>query len=197
MLNARTEINHMRLNRFRHTTHVASASALLAITALMTSGAIAAQSSNSNNRVSIASNLRRCQMSQLTVRAANGDAGAGHVGWVYAFTNTSSSTCTLYGYPGFLPLDAKGHPLAGVKVTWSNSNYLHHAQRHHIALAPSAQASFEVVYSDMSSLGENCPASSKVEITPPNAYQHFTLNEHLSPCREVFITPVEAGVINP
>ncbi|MGH9115388.1 MAG: DUF4232 domain-containing protein [Acidimicrobiales bacterium] len=38
-----------------------------------------------------------------------GATGTLHV-W-YAFTNFGSRPCTLYGYPGYQPLDANGHPL--------------------------------------------------------------------------------------
>lgn len=182
----------MTLNRFSHPTRASAVCALFAITTLVTGGATTAQSSP---RPSIVSNLNHCKISQLSVRRVNSDAAMGHIGVSYAFTNISSSPCTLYGYPGFVPLDAKGQPLQGVKTTWSERNYLHHAQRHQLTLAPGAQASFEVVYNHISSDGQSCSESAKVEITPPNTHDHFSLAEHLSPCREISVTPVEAGII--
>ncbi len=182
----------MPSKRFCQQTRASAVGALLAITALVTSGATTAQPSP---RTSVGSNPTRCRFSQLSVRRVNEDAAMGHVGVIYAFTNTSSSACTLYGYPGFVPLDTKGQPLKGIKVTWSESNYLHHAQRHQVTLASGAQASFEVVYSHIGSDDQFCSESAKVEITPPNTYHHFSLAEHLSPCRDISITPVEAGII--
>lgn len=182
----------MTLNRFCRPTRASAVGALFAITVLVTGGATTAQP---NSRRSIVSNLPDCQISQLSVRRVNSDAAMGHIGVSYAFTNISSSPCTLYGYPGFVPLDAKGQPLQGVKTTWSESNYMHHAQRHRLTLTPGAQASFKVVYNHISSNGQSCPESAKVEITPPNTYHHFSLTEHLSPCGEISVTPVEAGII--
>ena len=99
------------------------------------------------------------------------------------------------GYPGFVALDSNGQPLKEIKVTWSKGNYLHQAQQHEVILAPGAKASFEVVYRGVGSDGHFCSESAKVEITPPNTYHHFSLAEHLGPCREISVTPVEAGII--
>lgn len=145
--------------------------------------------------LSIASNLKNCQTSQLSVRHVDGAAALGHTGESYAFTNISSSPCTLYGYPGFVPLDADDRPLTGVEVTRSESNYMHHAQPHQLTLTPGAQASFVIVYVHFSSDGHSCPKSAKVEITPPNATDHFSLPEHLTPCGPISLTPVEAGIV--
>lgn len=180
----------MTLNRFCSPTRASAICALLAITALVTGGATTAQPSP-RSRTSIVSNPKHCQINQLSLRRVNEDAAMGHIGVIYAFTNISSLPCTLYGYPGFVPLDAKGHPLHGIKITWSESNYLHRAKRHLLTLAPGAQASFEVVYNHIGSDGQSCSESAKVEITPPNTYHHFSLAEHLSPCREISVTPVE------
>jgi len=160
--------------------------------ALMTDSATIAQSKPQSR---VAANPTRCQTSQLSVRRVSDQGATGHIGVVYAFTNTSSSTCTLYGYPGFVPLDAKGQPLKGIKVTWSERNYMHHAQRQRLTLTPGAQASFEAVYSHIPSDNQLCRKSAKVQITPPNTYHHFSLADNLSPCREILVTPVEAGII--
>ena len=178
----------MTLNRFYNPIRTSAICALLAITTLVTSSATTAQPSP---RSLIVSNPKHCQINQLSLRRVNEDAALGHIGVVYAFTNVSSSPCTLYGYPRFMPLDAKGKPLQGIKITWSERNYLHHAKQHLLILAPNAQASFEAVYSHIGSDNQSCSESTKVEITPPNTYHHFSLIEHLSPCREISITPLE------
>ncbi|MDF5725832.1 MAG: DUF4232 domain-containing protein [Rhizonema sp. PD37] len=182
----------MKSNHFSHVICTSAIYTLGAIITLMTDGATIAQSKSQFNVVAF---LTGCQTSQLSVRRVSSQGATGHIGVVYAFTNTSSSTCTLYGYPGFVPLDAKGQPLKGIKVTESERNYMHHAQRQRLTLTPGAQASFEVVYSHIPSDNQLCPKSAKVQITPPNTYQNFSFVEHLSPCREIFVTPVEAGVI--
>ena len=169
-------------------------SALSTLAALVIGSAATSQT---GPHLSIASNLKNCQTSQLSVRHVDGAAALGHTGESYAFTNISSSPCTLYGYPGFVPLDAHGQPLAGVKVTRSESNYMHQAQPHQLTLTPGAQASFVMVYrhARIDGYGHSCPESAKVEITPPNATGHFSLPEHLTLCGTIFLTPVEAGIV--
>lgn len=182
----------MKFKRCFYSIRPSAICTLLVTIALMTNSAAIAQS---KPRSSVAANPTRCQTNQLSVRRVSAQGALGHIGVIYAFTNISSSTCTLYGYPGFMPLDAKGQPLKGIKVTWSERNYMHHVQRQRLTLAPRAQASFEAVYSDVPSDNQSCPKSAKVQITPPNTYHHFSFADHLTPCREIFVTPVEAGVI--
>jgi hypothetical protein len=182
----------MTLNRVCQLTNASACCLLLTITSLVTIGLTNAQPRSENN---LSSNLKYCKFSQLSVRRVDSNGAMGHIGMVYAFTNISSSSCILYGYPGFVPLTAKGQPLPGVKTTWSERNYMHRARKQKITLAPGDRASFEAVYSHISSNDRSCAKSAKVEITPPNTYRHFSLAEKLSPCREIFVTPVEAGTI--
>lgn len=155
----------------------------------------AQQSTTTKN--SIAPNMH-CLTSHLSARRANTDAGVGNFGISYVFTNTSSSTCTLYGYPGFVLLDDKEQPLEGVKVIRSEGTYFQRAEPAQlVTLSPGAQASFQIAYHNATEYqGQSCPKSAKVEITPPNTYNHFILPEHIQLCRgNLKITPVRASVI--
>lgn len=149
---------------------------------------------NSTPEATIATNPTRCETSQLSVRRVSEDAGVGNVALTYAFSNNASSPCNLYGYPGLALLDAKGQPLEGVKVIRSQDTYFSSKQpRQQVTLAPGTQASFQIAYNHISSPEEHCLMSSKIEITPPNAYQHFTLTEQIKPCTgKVRVTPVRA-----
>ncbi|ACC84222.1 DUF4232 domain-containing protein [Nostoc punctiforme] len=149
---------------------------------------------NSTPQPTIATNLTRCETSQLSVRRVSEDAGVGNVAVTYAFTNNASSPCTLYGYPGLALLDAKDRPLQGIKVIRSKDTYFSSQQpRQQVTLAPGKQASFQIAYNHISSPQENCPISNKIEITPPNAYQHLTVTEEIKPCTgKVRVTPVRA-----
>lgn len=42
----------------------------------------------------------RCTAGQLRVNVASGDNAAGHIGLLVVFTNTSTRSCTIFGYPG-------------------------------------------------------------------------------------------------
>ncbi|MEH2172988.1 DUF4232 domain-containing protein [Nostoc sp.] len=149
---------------------------------------------HSTPEATTATNPTRCETSQLSVRRVSEDAGVGNVALTYAFTNNTSSPCTLNGYPGLALLDAKDRPLQGIKVIRSKDTYFSSKQpRQQVTLAPGKQASFQIAYNHISSPDQNCPISSKIEITPPNAYQHFTLTEQIKPCTgKVRVTPVRA-----
>ncbi|MEH1840754.1 MAG: DUF4232 domain-containing protein [Nostoc sp.] len=149
---------------------------------------------NSTPQATIATNPTRCETSQLSVRQVSEDAGVGNVALTYAFTNNASSPCTLNGYPGLALLDEKDQPLKGVKILRSEDTYFSSKQpRQKVTLAPGKQASFQIAYNHISSPNEQCPMSSKIEITPPNAYKHFILTEQIKPCTgKVRVTPVRS-----
>jgi hypothetical protein len=54
----------------------------------------------------------RCQNGQLSVVPLSGGLGAGHALEVIGFTNVSSTTCTLTGFPGVAALDGNGSQVA-------------------------------------------------------------------------------------
>src|SRR4051812_40399527 len=55
-----------------------------------------------------------CSSGQLSVKAGDEDAAMGGLRTVtYTFTNTSSTPCTLDGYPGFELLNKAGRPIPG------------------------------------------------------------------------------------
>ncbi|MHC5595340.1 MAG: DUF4232 domain-containing protein [Nostoc sp.] len=148
----------------------------------------------STPEATIPTNPTRCETSQLSVRRVSQDAGVGNVALTYAFTNNGTSPCTLNGYPGLALLDAKDQPLQGIKVIRSKGTYFSSKQpRKEVTLAPGKQASFQIAYNHISSPEKRCPISSKIEITPPNTSQHFTLTEEIKPCTgKVRVTPVRA-----
>jgi hypothetical protein len=143
----------------------------------------------------ITSKLLLCQTNQLSLRRANVEGGMGHSGTIYILTNTSSSTCTLNGYPGFVLLDTKDREIEGVKVKLSKNNYFHRSQHQRVSLDPGNRASFMASSTHISQSRRNCASSVKVKITLPNAQQHFTIVGKLRSCDVISITPIEAGII--
>jgi hypothetical protein len=53
----------------------------------------------------------RCHTSQLSASVGRGNPGAGQRNFPVVLTNTSSRTCTLYGYPGAAFVDLAGRQL--------------------------------------------------------------------------------------
>ena len=138
---------------------------------------------------------QRCHSNQLSVRPVSSSAGAGNRAVNYAFTNTSSSTCALKGYPGLELLNAKNQPIKGIQINWTQSTYFYSAKPQLVTLAPGAQAYFQAAFNRIPA-GQSCTTSSKLKITPPNAYRSLTLNDQLTVCGgRINLTPVQRGMI--
>lgn len=133
----------------------------------------------------------RCTVSQLSVRQTSSNGAAGSIGLTYAFTNISRSTCSLFGYPGMLMLNASGKPLP-TTVVRAPSVVVPSVAEHTVVLAPNAIASFYAGYSDVSA--SSCPQASRLEVTPPNDYDHLVISTAIAPCRgRINVSPVFAG----
>ena len=133
----------------------------------------------------------RCTVGQLTVRQTSSNGAAGSVGLTYAFTNISATACSLHGYPGMQMLAAGGTALP-TTVLRAPSVVVPSVVEHTVVLAPNAIASFYAGYSDVSA--GSCPRAARLELTPPNAYDHLTIASSISPCRgRINVSPVFAG----
>lgn len=118
---------------------------------------------------------------------------AGHVGGTFTFRNISSSTCTLFGYPGMLMLNSSGAAIH-TEVVRGSSVVVPAISPTTVTLHPSRPASFFFGYADVPTGSQTCPASTRVEITPPNAFGHLIIAANLSPCGGVItVSPVVAG----
>ncbi|MBA3924702.1 MAG: DUF4232 domain-containing protein [Nostocaceae cyanobacterium] len=132
----------------------------------------------------------RCDTNQLSLRLVEENPGAGNVYNEFAFTNISNKTCTLYGYPGAELLDARNTPI-GVKIERDTSK-----PRKTVTLVPGGKAYFvlrhgrKVNYTDYQN--KCAPDSAKLEVTPPNTYNHLIIRDRETPCRRATISPVSA-----
>jgi Protein of unknown function (DUF4232) len=107
-----------------------------------------------------------CQSSQLKVTLGNGNAAAGTAFYEILFTNESSTTCTLYGFPG---VSFTGETYAVQVGPAATRN--HSIQPSLVTLAPGAVASSEISVVD----AQNYPAgacglttASGILVYPPN-----------------------------
>ena len=140
--------------------------------------------------------VSQCQASQLSVSRLSDDAGVGNRAVNFAFTNTSPRPCTLSGYPGFTPLDRRGRPLRGVRVTQSDATYFQPEQpAQEVTLEPGKTAWFQIAYTAVQSTPRKCPSSAKVKIIAPGTKRVFLLREEITPCQHtVTVTPVRSGL---
>jgi hypothetical protein len=134
-----------------------------------------------------------CQPSQLTFTIHTGGGAAGHIGQMGQFTNSSTATCTLYGFPGAVMLDAQHQPMT-THALWQTSAYMYSNQmKTLVTLAPGASAYFAVTWSDVTTgSATTCPTSSYLAVTPPNDFSTLTVADQINACdSNLVISPVE------
>ena len=139
----------------------------------------------------------RCLSRQLSVRHIGDDAAMGGSRLTdYAFTNTSSTPCTLFGYPRFVLLDKSGRPLRGGRAVNSDQVPGDNLSPRPATLEPGKTAWFRIHYNSGGAgyVGKPCPNSEKVSITAPGTKRGFVLREAITLCRRIQISAVQSGL---
>jgi Protein of unknown function (DUF4232) len=182
-----------------------TSSATGAATATSTSTATTAAANGSSSNASphaVSGGTTSCTGSEIKVSLGEGGVAMSHEGFVLIFTNSSSRTCTLDGYPGVAIMngstvvlnatrslngfigDGRGTPLTSIPL---------------VTLAPGATASAELEF--VVNAGETCypNGTGTVEVTPPNTTtttgtRSETVGTH-GICADFQIHPVVAGTI--
>lgn len=159
-------------------------------------------SSPASTGTSRATGPGRCRSAALTVAHAENGAAAGSLSERVTFTNTSSATCTLTGFPGMQMLDAQGKPLP-TRVHRGSASSVPPVPERTVTLAPGGTASFVAGWADATGYaGDTCPTSAQVEITAPNDYSSKTIAWQITPyggnvqhlqCGQIAVSPVYAG----
>jgi Protein of unknown function (DUF4232) len=152
----------------------------------------------SSSTTTTSSTSSTCQPSQLSMAVGQGSGAAGTIAESIVMTNTSTTTCTMFGYPGMQLLDANGNALP-TNVVRGGATFLSAAANQSpstVTLAPGKVASFGLVYSDVPvGTQTSCPTSAKSEITPPNDTAFAVIALAISPCNggTVHVSPVYLG----
>jgi len=123
----------------------------------------------------------------------NGAAGTIAVG--FALTNSSSSTCTTYGWPGVLLLSSAGAALPTNAVRTS-SDMLGATPAATITLKPGEEVSFRLIASDFASGSTtSCPNASALQIIAPDdsATLKVAISGGIPACGRATLSPLMAG----
>src|SRR4051812_19779033 len=129
-------------------------------------------------------NPPECRDAQLSVRHVGEDAAMGGRRSIeYAFTNISTLTCALRGFPRFEVLSRSGRIVRRGRAAenWSM-----------VAIEPGKTATFSVSYNagGAGRVGRPCPTYPRVRIIPPGNNRGVVLREALQLCGEVEVSPV-------
>jgi hypothetical protein len=150
-----------------------------------------------------AAGASRCHSNQLAVRIGSEGAALGHIGVKVRFVNISASTCALYGYPGLQMLGAADHALP-TEVHRGVAYTVPKIAERSVTLHPGASAAFDAGWDDATGYGlKKCPTSSRVLITPPDAYRSVKIAWRIQPygggtiqhlrCGQITVSPVFAS----
>jgi Protein of unknown function (DUF4232) len=108
-----------------------------------------------------------CQPSQLHIVKSGSQGAAGTIEITFLLTNTSTTDCTMYGYPGMLLLNTAGSPQP-TTVDRGGGLAFENVAETDVSLTPGQTAYFNLGYNDVVSQPPACSMASQVEITPPN-----------------------------
>ncbi len=137
-----------------------------------------------------------CSGSQLTVTSTGGNGGAGHIGVVLLFTNSSTTTCLLSGYPGVAALDSSGHQAAqAVRTLGGYLGGLPSSATPPVVTLAAGQVASAVVEGSDVPVGSatSCPTYPGLLVTPPNTTRSTTIIGSLPGCAPIEVHPVVAG----
>jgi hypothetical protein len=177
-------------------TPTSAATAVTGSEAASSAPATTAASSSPSASPSSAPGTPRCSSTQLTATKGGGQGAAGHIFLDVIFTNTGSSACHLFGYPGMALLDKNKDPLT-THVTFGGG-MLPNTPKKTVVLAVGGKASFTLAYSDVPTGNADpataCPQASFERVTPPDETASVLLTADMAPCDgKINVSPVVAG----
>lgn len=172
---------------------------ILLFTVIATASSVAMGQTKLNyGRVIDSSVSSQCLRENLSVRQTNTDAAMGGVRTIdYSFTNKSSSTCTLKGYPRYELLDKLGRVLRRGRAV--NTEQLTGDETKYpprlVTLEPGKTAWFRVYYNAGGAgyTGKPCPVARRVRITAPGTTRSFVLRDEITYCADLQVSTVRSG----
>jgi Protein of unknown function (DUF4232) len=140
--------------------------------------------------------LSECGVTDLSVKQLSSQGAAGTMIAAYALTNTGSSSCFTYGYPGIGFVLSSGQELGTYpkRVTRDLAGNVGAPKK--ITLGSGQQASFRITVAQVSSGdGGNCENAAALLITPPNSHPSlkYTLHPGVAVCGSATVTPMLTG----
>ncbi len=122
--------------------------------------------------------VTRCHASQLSFSYSwSGFYASEQLNVFFRYTNTSSVTCTLYGYPGIEFYTANGQPIIAKTRRGGAYPASYDPGPHLVTLTPGMSAYFYVGWVIQAPNGstQGCPVPTSVKSYPPNSYTQLSL----------------------
>ncbi len=123
--------------------------------------------------------VTRCHASQLSFSYSwSGFYASAQLNVFFRYTNTSSVTCTLYGYPGIEFYTANGQPIIAKTRRGGAYPASYDPGPHLVTLTPGTNVYFYVgwgITSGPTGTNQGCPVPASVKSYPPNSYTQLSL----------------------
>ena len=138
-----------------------------------------------------------CKTSQLTLAYDRSDGLVANRADQFSLQNTSTSMCTLFGYPHIQLLLADGHPTP-THVTQATSAYLFRAALKVVSLQAGAKAYFVVEWVAGTCADYASTAGEFLQVTPPGDTGILTTSTRagidggIDACGKIVVSPVSA-----
>ncbi|MFG2291789.1 DUF4232 domain-containing protein [Streptomyces sp. NPDC048603] len=127
-----------------------------------------------------------CQVADLDLGIGEPEGAAGSLYYPILFTNTSTHTCVLRGYPGVSVVDVR-HRQIGTSAIRTGEPV------ETVSVLPSETVT-AVLRTNSPGVVESCrPTSTYVKVYPPNSFQAVQIPYHLRVCGAFEISPVQAS----
>ena len=155
------------------------------IAALATTALLAATGTMAGAAPSSASpRIPTCHVADLHLSVGKVTGGAGSLFYPLRFTNTSTHTCSLRGYPGVSVLNSHRHQI-GTPAT-------RNAHPVSTVFVHPARTVFATIRTNNPSVVPTCrPTSTYIRVYPPASFQSVLIRYHLKVCGAFEINPVQ------
>jgi hypothetical protein len=153
--------------------HSSSSSSSAATVSTTAAAVTSASASTTTSRPST------CAPSQLTLKLVSNQGAAGHLEDQFAFTNSSSSVCRQFGYPGAQMVSSAGGALKTIVIRGGNFFPDSSRKPTTVVLQPGQAARFSFGWSDNNESGGSpatCPRADRLQVTPPNDFSTLTVS---------------------
>jgi hypothetical protein len=108
-----------------------------------------------------------CRAANLSLSYLGGQGATGHGELGFALRNTSSQTCSTYGYPGIQFLDQTDHPLP-TSPTHTTQDFFGSLPKQALTVAPGSTVSFRLGVTHGATSTAGCTTAYALQVIPPN-----------------------------
>jgi len=176
-----TPERYTMLSKSSITAALACAAALAVVGGTAALASQAASAAPATAPAAAAVSVPRCLTQNLSAGLHGDQALVGNRGFILTLTNTGSSECSLYGYPG-LGLQDASHHVRPSHTHWGGTYFDQDPGRHLIVLSPGETASADFAYFSGTG-GSTDSVATYLEVTPPNDFTYLVVRIPGAPVR--------------